>query len=73
MRRRDIDLMFTTDHSPPPLDSCLRRNDVRTGDTTFGMLRSTLGRVTAGSDACEVSTRSRGICVVTTHNGDQEV
>ena len=66
--------MFVTAHSPPPLDPGFRRNDVRAGNTTFGMLRLTLGRVRAGSDASDVpSTRSIGPYGATTHNVDQEV
>ena len=75
-------------HLPPsPLGSGLRRNDGRScgnhrysrgievpeGTTKLGMLHSTHGLGRVVSDACEVTTRSEWIGVVTTSDRDQEV
>ncbi len=61
---------------PGPLPS--RERGKLGGTTKFGMLRLTLGRVRAGSNACEASMRwvpvyAGRIRVVKINNGDQEV
>lgn len=61
--------MIFVAHRFAPVDSCLSGNDVFEGATKLGTLRSTLGE----SGACDVSTRAERLCVVTTHNRDQEV
>ena len=61
--------MRTAFHSYDPLGSRLDRNDVQSGAAEFGMLRSALSE----SSACDVSTQAEKLCVVTTHNRDQEV
>ena len=57
---------------PSHLDSRAGGND-GLAPTKFGMLRLTLGRVRAGSNACEVSMWSDWIRIVNINNGDQEV
>ena len=61
--------MIFAAHRSTPLDSRFRGNDVFGGTTKFGILCSALSE----SSACDVSTQAERLCVVTTHNRDQEV
>ena len=61
--------MRVASHNYAPIGSRLRGNEVQRGTTEFGMLCSALSE----SSACDVPTQTEKLCVVTTHNRDQEV